>query len=79
VRRYRIAPVFVDTNILIYSVDSADLKKQQAAQTWLAELWKSRKRRVSFQVLQEFYVKATQLRSSAREEARNITRELLAW
>jgi predicted nucleic acid-binding protein len=42
-------------------------------------LWKSRKGRVCFKVLQEFSVKARQQRSSAREEARSITYELLAW
>ena len=45
-----IAPVFVDTNVLIYALDEADLKKQQAARVWRAELWKSRRGRISFQV-----------------------------
>ena len=51
------APVFVDTNVPIYALDEADPKKQQPARGWRAELWKSRRGRISFQVLQEFYVK----------------------
>jgi predicted nucleic acid-binding protein len=73
------APVFVDTNILIYALDDADLKKQQAARLWRSELWKSRRGRVSFQVLQEFYVKVSRKVPSAREQARAEVRDLLAW
>ena len=73
------APVFVDTNVLIYALDEADAKKHQAAQLWRAELWKSRRGRVSFQVLQEFYVKVTQKRPAAREAARAEVRNLLLW
>lgn len=73
------APVFVDTNVLIYALDAANLKKQEAARAWRAELWKSRRGRISFQVLQEFYVKVTQKWPSARQEARYEVRDLLAW
>src|SRR5258705_3549551 len=71
------APVFVDTNVFIYAVDLADPKKQQAAQSWLADLWKSGNGRISFQVLQEFYSKVNQKSAAAREEARAEVRELL--
>jgi len=73
------APVFVDTNFLIYALDEANAKKQIAARAWRDELWKSRRGRISFQVLQEFYVKVTQKRPSARQEARSEVRDLLAW
>jgi len=73
------APVFVDTNVLIYALDEADPKKHQAARLWRAELWKSRRGRTSFQVLQEFYVKVTQKWPAARQEARAEVRDLLAW
>ena len=73
------ALVFVDSNVLLYAVDEGDLNKQQAAREWRAELWKSRRGRVSFQVLGEFYVNATRNRPSAREEARAEVRDLLAW
>ena len=73
------APVFVDTNVFIYAVDLADPKKQQAAQSWVADLWTSGNGRISFQVLQEFYSKVGQKSTAAREEARAEVRDLLAW
>jgi predicted nucleic acid-binding protein len=73
------APVFVDTNVLIYAMDEADRKKHEAARLWRAELWKSRRGRISYQVLQEFYVKVTQKWPGAREQARAEVRDLLAW
>ena len=73
------APVFVDTNVFIYALDRANLKKQEAARAWRAELWKSRRGRISFQVLQEFYVKVTQKWPDARQDARSEIRDLLAW
>jgi predicted nucleic acid-binding protein len=74
-----IAPVFVDTNVLIYALDDADRKKQEAARDWRAELWKRRQGRISFQVLQEFYAKVTHKWPSARQNARSEVRDLLSW
>lgn len=71
--------VFVDSNVLLYAVDEADPDKQRIARNWRAELWKSRRGRVSFQVLGEFYVNAVRLRPDVREEARAEVRDLLAW
>jgi predicted nucleic acid-binding protein len=73
------APIFVDTNVFIYAVDSRDIEKQRKASLWLAELWKTRRGRISFQVLQEFFVNVTHKRPDAREEARAEVRDLLAW
>jgi predicted nucleic acid-binding protein len=73
------ATVFVDTNVFIYALDKADPKKQQLARVWREELWKSRRGRTSFQVLQEFYAKVTQKWPAVREEARAEVRDLLAW
>ena len=73
------APIFVDTNVLIYALDRGDLKKQQVARAWRTELWKSQSGRISFQVLQEFYVKVAQKWPSARDQARAEVRDLLAW
>jgi len=73
------APVFVDTNVLIYALDEADPKKHEAARLWRAQLWKSRRGRISYQVLQEFYVKVTQKWPDAREQVRAEVRDLLAW
>jgi predicted nucleic acid-binding protein len=71
--------VFVDTNVLIYAVDEADPKKQAAAAAWRAELWKSKRGRVSFQVLQEFYVKVMQKWPEASTLAQAEVRDLLSW
>jgi predicted nucleic acid-binding protein len=73
------APVFVDSNVFLYALDDADRKKQQAARNWRAELWRSRRGRVSFQVLGEFYVKAVRKQPAARDEVRAEVRDLLAW
>jgi predicted nucleic acid-binding protein len=73
------APIFVDSNVFLYALDDADPGKQQAAHNWRAELWKNRRGRISFQVLNEFYVNALRLRPSASEDARAEIRDLLAW
>jgi predicted nucleic acid-binding protein len=73
------APVFVDTNVLIYALDDADRQKQAAAREWRAELWKRRQGRISFQVLQEFYVKVTRKWPKVRREAQSEVRDLMAW
>jgi len=71
--------VFVDSNVFLYALDQADPNKQQVARNWRAALWQSRRGRVSFQVLGEFYVNALRLRPLAHEEARAEIRDLLAW
>lgn len=73
------ALVFVDTNVFIYAADSEDKAKQKAAQTWRTALWQARVGRTSFQVLQEFYAKATYRWPTAREQARQEVNDLLAW
>jgi predicted nucleic acid-binding protein len=73
------APVFVDSNILLYAVDDADPRKQRVARDWRAELWNSRLGRVSFQVLNEFYVNAVRLKPAASDQTRAEVRDLLAW
>jgi predicted nucleic acid-binding protein len=52
--------IFVDTNVFIYAVDLGDRQKQEVAQTWIAGLWKSRRGRLSLQVIHEFYAKVCQ-------------------
>ena len=51
--------VFVDTNILLYSRDSSESKKQAVASARLDELWAAQTGRLSVQVLNEFFVNAT--------------------
>ncbi len=73
------APVFVDTNVLIYAIDLADPRKQRLAQTWMDELWKNKRGRLSYQVLQEFYAKVSRKELSTAAEARAVVRDLLVW
>jgi predicted nucleic acid-binding protein len=79
VRRCITVAVFVDTNVLLYAVDRADAAKHRAATDWRTELWKSRAGRISFQVLQEFYVNVRSKWPSAVAAARVEIRDLLAW
>jgi len=73
------ASVFVDTNVLLYALDRADLLKQEKARAWRAELWKRKCGRISIQVLQEFYANVLRKWPSASELARSEIRNLMAW
>jgi predicted nucleic acid-binding protein len=53
------ANIFIDTNILIYSVDRADPGKQNIAIATIAHHATNRSGVISTQVLQEFYSAAT--------------------
>lgn len=72
---------FVDTNLLVYSVDGTEPDKQEQAHRWMARLWTERSGSLSYQVLQEFYATATGKTSIGvdPEEARSIVRGLLTW
>jgi predicted nucleic acid-binding protein len=73
--------VFVDTNILIYAHDAdAGLKREQAIEK-LRQLWDSDTGRLSVQVLQEFYINATQKLATpvARSTAREVVSTYGAW
>jgi predicted nucleic acid-binding protein len=74
-------PVFVDTNVLVYAQDATEEQKQPLAREWLERLWRSRDGRVSYQVLQEYYVIVTaKLRPGMPvEEARGSVEDLVAW
>lgn len=74
-------PVFVDTNVLVYRFDATDQMKQLRADSWLRLLAADRSGRLSFQVLQEFYVTLTKKLKAGlgREEVRAIVRDLIAW
>ncbi len=74
-------PLFVDTNVLVYARDAGEPAKQPQARAWLEHLWRTRTGRLSFQVLQEFYVTVTRKLDPGLgpEEARAELRTLLAW
>ena len=75
------APVFVDTNVLVYSRDARDAAKHQRAREWVEFLWDTKRGRVSRQVLHEYYVTVTRkLRPGLpKEEARSDVRTLFLW
>ncbi len=71
--------VFVDSNVLIYAVDESNPKKHEAARLWRSELWKSRRGRISFQVLDEFYANVDRKWPAAREHLQAEIRNLMTW
>lgn len=73
--------VFVDTNILVYSRDASEPEKQQQAMAWMAHLWSSQSGRLSFQVLNEYYVTVTQKLKPGldRQKTRDDIRAFLTW
>ncbi len=75
------APVFVDTNVLVYSRDSRVKAKQKRAEEWLDFLWRTRRGRLSRQVLQEYYTTVTRKLKPGldAEAARADVRALFHW
>ena len=73
--------VFVDSNVLVYSRDASEPEKQKQAMAWLDYLWRIRAGRLSFQVLQEYYITVTAKLDPGldRQIARKDIRSLLAW
>jgi predicted nucleic acid-binding protein len=75
------ARIFVDSNVLVYARDGGEVEKQPVAAAWLEAIWRSRRGRVSMQVLQEFYVTTTvKLKPGLPvADARREVEELSAW
>jgi predicted nucleic acid-binding protein len=73
--------VFVDTNVLVYCRDASEPKKQARALAWMTALWEKQAGRLSYQVLQEFYVTVTAKLDPGLppDLARRDVRALLAW
>ena len=71
----------IDTNVLVYCRDASEPEKQVRAAAWMAALWEKRAGRLSYQVLQEFYVTVTAKLDPGmdKELARRDVRALLAW
>lgn len=76
-----IVPIFVDTNVFIYGLDTSEPAKQARATSWLETLWDQRRGRTSYQVLHELYVNLTHKLSNPLEDAhaRAVVRALMAW
>jgi len=75
------ARVFVDTNVLVYTRDRTDEDKHRRALAWVAALWQERAGRLSWQVLQEYYVTVTRKLDPPRERAhaREDVTSLITW
>lgn len=71
--------VFVDTNVLLYAADQADPEKQERAKVWREWLWETRRGRLSFQVLHEFYSNVCRKWPKAKDVARMEIEDLLSW
>jgi len=73
--------VFVDTNVLVYTRDASEPQKQKQAMGWMSHLWDLRTGRLSFQVLQEYYVTVTEKLDPglAPDVARRDVRLLFSW
>lgn len=73
--------VFADTNVLVYVRDRTEEDKQRQAAEWVAALWDTGLGRLSYQVLQEYYVVLTRKLDPPRseEEAREDVLSLSAW
>lgn len=75
------APVFVDTNVLVYAVDQSAGDKHHASRRWMEALWQRRTGRLSVQVLQEYYSAVTRkLRPGlSLADAQREVRSFLVW
>lgn len=75
------ARVFVDTNVLVYTRDISEKRKQEQALAWMNHLWSTRIGRLSIQVLQEYYATVTDKLKPGLDHkiARNDVRALFAW
>jgi len=75
------APVFVDSNVLVYNRDASEEKKQPRADAWMRALWETRLGRISYQVLHEYYTSVTTKLDPglSKEDAQDDVRNLMAW
>lgn len=73
------AIVFVDTNVLLAADDAFDATRQARVRTWLQALWQRRAGRVSTQVLNAYYVGATQHFAMPQGDARAKLRRYQLW
>ena len=73
--------VFLDTNIILYAYDVSAGEKHQRAKEMVLDLWNSGLAVISTQVLQEFFVTATQKIPKPLDSrlAKSIVDDLLKW
>lgn len=72
--KYTSGKIFIDTNILIYSIDKNDYQKLETSRLVISELTQHQAAVISTQVINEFYVVATKkLKSDALAVKRLIS------
>jgi predicted nucleic acid-binding protein len=73
--------LFVDTEVLLASVDERDAARQARAREWLTFCWQTRSGRISSQVLNELYNQAIQRFSGPHvlQQVRAQVRRLRVW
>jgi predicted nucleic acid-binding protein len=70
---------FVDTNLLLYCLDTRDERKRRAAVEWRDRLWEARAGRLSWQVLNEFYSNATRQIGAPAPVIRKVVAQYAFW
>ncbi|HUI54572.1 MAG TPA: PIN domain-containing protein [Bryobacteraceae bacterium] len=71
--------LFVDTNVVLYTVDPEEAWKRQAASHWMDALWFHGAGRLSWQVLNEFYSNLVGKFKASKKEARACVEALAQW
>jgi len=67
--------IFLDTNILVYSLDQYDKSKMQKSRTILEQVYQNYIPVISTQVMQEFYVAATKKLNTEPVITKNILKQ----
>ena len=72
--------VFVDTNVLLYSIDARDPVKREAACAWIVHCWREERGRISTQVMNELYANLRRIAPNyERGAARQLVTRYRAW
>ena len=70
---------FVDSNLLLYSVDLGENEKRERSANWVEALWETGNGRLSWQVLHEFYWNATRKMRIKPARARGWVQGFIRW
>jgi predicted nucleic acid-binding protein len=70
---------FVDSNVLLYSIDATLPAKQEAARLWVDALWESGRGALSWQVLHELYVNTVRKVRVPKKVARQLVEDFAQW
>ena len=70
---------FVDSNVLLYTVDPVESGKRVRATEWLEALWMAGTGRLSWQVLHEFYWNAVRKMRLEPSRAREMVADISHW